>query len=89
MPWLGYIFVIPLILAVVVILVISWKVYKFRRQLDEEMRQRGGQQQTWWQRQRSRREGEVTVVQTEQTEQKVSDDVGEYVEFKEIKNDKG
>ena len=33
-----------------------------------------------------RREGEVTIVHTEQQEQKVSNDVGEYVDFKEIKN---
>ena len=33
-----------------------------------------------------RREEEVTIVHTEQQEQKVSNDVGEYVDFKEIKN---
>ena len=37
-------------------------------------------------RTRNRREGEVTIVHTEQSEQKVSDDVGEYVDFKEIKD---
>ncbi len=33
----------------------------------------------------SRREGEVTVITTEPAQKKVSDDVGEYVDFKEVK----
>ena len=85
MPWLGYIFVIPLILVIIFVLIISWHVYKVRSRLNDEIRRQQGQQQGWRQQQR-RREGEVTIVQTEQTEQKVSDDVGEYVDFKEIDN---
>ena len=90
MPWLGYIFVIPLIIIIVFALAISWRLYQIRKQFkDETHRQQGEpQQNNWWQRQQKRREGEVTIIQTEHTEQKVSDDVGEYVEFKEIDNDK-
>lgn len=40
------------------------------------------------QQERKRREGKVTVVRTEPTERRVSDDVGEYVDFKEIKERK-
>ncbi len=39
-------------------------------------------------RQSSKKSGEVRVVQTGPTEQRVNDDVGEYVDFKEIKEDK-
>ena len=92
MPWLGYLFLIPLILVVVFGAMLAWKVHKLRSQIiDEAQRQQGyqqEQQQGWWSRSNSRNEGDVTVVQTEQTEQRVSDDVGEYVDFKEIKEDK-
>ncbi len=91
MPWLGYLFLIPLILVVVVGAMLAWKVHKLRSQIvDETQRQRGNQQeqqQSWWSRSHSRNEGEVTVVQTEPTEQRVNDEVGEYVDFKEVKNE--
>ena len=89
MPWLGYIFVLPIILIIVFGMIVSWQVYRLRKRMYDEVKNQQGeqqQQQGWWQRYRNRREGEVTIVQTEQTEQKVSDDVGEYVEFKEITN---
>ena len=89
MPWLGYIFVLPIILIIVFGMIASWQVYRLRKRMYDEVKNQQGeqqQQQGWWQRYRNRREGEVTIVQTEQTEQKVSDDVGEYVEFKEITN---
>ena len=92
MPWLGYLFLIPLVLVVVFGAMLAWKVHKLRSQMyDEAQRQQGyqqTQQQGWWGRSHSRNEGDVTVVQTEQTEQRVSDEVGEYVDFKEIKEDK-
>ncbi len=91
MPWLGYLFLIPLILVVVFGAMLAWKIHKLRSQIvDETQRQQGyqqEQQQSWWSRNRSRNEGEVTVVQTEPTEQRVNDEVGEYVDFKEVKNE--
>ena len=87
MPWLGYLFVVPLVFIVAFGAVISWRIYKLRKQIYNEMhRQEGNEQQGWQQRQRGREEGDVTIVQTEQSEQKISDDVGEYVDFKEVKN---
>lgn len=87
MPWLGYIFIIPVVFVLILGIVISWKLYRLRNQIiDEAQRQQGEQQR--WQRTRHREEGEVTVVQTEQSEQKVNDEVGEYVDFKEIKENK-
>lgn len=93
MPWLGYLFLIPLILVVVFGAMLAWKVHKLRSQIyDEAQRQQGyqqAQQQGWWQQTRTRtqNEGDVTVVQTEKTEQRVNDEVGEYVDFKEVKED--
>ena len=90
MPWLGYLFLIPLIIVVIFGAMLAWKVHKLRSQIyGEAQRQQGEQQQqSWWHRSQRRNEGDVTVIQTEQTEQRVSDDVGDYVDFKEIKEDK-
>ena len=88
MPWLGYLFMIPLIIIIVFGAMLAWKVHKLRSQIYKEAERQHREQQGWWQRTHNRNEGEVTVVQTEQTEQRVSDDVGEYVDFKEVKEDK-
>ena len=90
MPWLGYLFLIPLVLIFVFGAMLAWKVHKLRSQIykEAEQQQQRGEQHGWWQRSRTREEGEVTVVQTERTEQRVSDEVGEYVDFKEVKEDK-
>lgn len=91
MPWLGYLFLIPLALVAIFGAMLAWKVHKLRSQIykdAQQQQQHGEQHYGWWQRPRSREEGEVTVVQTEPTEQRVSDDVGEYVDFKEVKEDK-
>lgn len=82
MPWLSYIFIVPAIILLIGVLVISWKVYQLRKSIYNEAQRRQGATNN----QQHRREGDVTVVQTEQTEQKVNDDIGEYVEFKEIKD---
>ena len=37
---------------------------------------------------KSKSDGEVTVVRTEHSEPRVNDEVGEYVDFKEIKEEK-
>ena len=88
MPWLGYLFLIPLVLVVVFGAMLAWKVHKLRSQIYKEAEQQQGEQQGWWQRPHSRNDGEVTVVQTKQTEQRVNDEVGEYVDFKEVKEEK-
>ena len=89
MPWLGYIIALPIIFVAIIAVMISWRLHKLQRQMRDEAgragHQHSGANGSGWYR-RKREEGEVTVVQTEQTEQKVSDDVGEYVDFKEIKD---
>lgn len=88
MPWLGYLFMIPLVIIIIFGAILAWKVHQLRSQIYKESERQQQTQQGWWQRTRNHNEGEVTVVQTEQTEQRVSDDVGEYVDFKEVKEDK-
>lgn len=63
---------------------------KMRRKVEEQFRQAQGGgayggQQGREQRSEQRREGDVTVVDGRPQQQRVSDDVGEYVDFKEIK----
>jgi cbb3-type cytochrome oxidase subunit 3 len=91
-PW-SLIFVLPIAFIFLLILIVLWRVRRQQQQIFDEARRANGdfdeqQQQShnsWWRR--SKNEGEVTIVRTEPTEQRVSDDVGEYVEFKEVKNE--
>lgn len=94
-PW-SLIFVLPIALFFLFLLVIIWRVRKAQQRIyDEARRQAGGEydeereeqsHRSWW-RGRTKGEGEVTVVRTEQPEQRINDDVGEYVDFKEVKNE--
>ena len=91
-PW-SLIFVAPIVILLVIILGVVWRLRRAQRQMYEEARRQagGGQyeqqsQRQWWRRNSD--EGEVTIIRTEPTEQRVSDDVGEYVDFKEIKEEK-
>jgi FtsZ-interacting cell division protein ZipA len=91
-PW-SLIFVLPIAFIFLLILIVLWRVRRQQQQIFDEARRANGdfdEQQkqshnSWWRR--SKNEGEVTIVRTEPTEQRVSDDVGEYVEFKEVKNE--
>ena len=92
-PW-SLIFVLPVAIFFLLLLVVVWRVRRQQRKIYEEVRRQAGEryeqqqsQRSWWHR-ANKSDGEVTVVQTEQPEQRVSDDVGEYVDFKEIKEDK-
>lgn len=91
-PWSLLIFVAPIAILFLLILIVVWRVRRTQQQLYEEARRQAGEQQyneqsqrSWWRRSRS--EGDVTIVQSEPTEQRISDDVGEYVDFKEVKNE--
>lgn len=91
-PW-SLVFVLPVAIFFILLLIVVWRVRRQQQKLYEEARRQAGEQyqqqsqHSWWRR-ANKTEGEVTVVQTEQTEQRVSDEVGEYVDFKEIKEDK-
>lgn len=90
-PWLFG----ALALAFVVLLLISllswfsliWRVRDAQRTMEREMeeQQRSQQQQHWYDfGRRPKREGDITVTETEVTQKRVSDNVGEYVDFKEV-----
>lgn len=77
---------IPIISLLIGWIMIQYRVRKVKKSMEEQLRnhaEREGQRTT----DSTKREGKVTVHIPPQ-EQKVSDDVGEYVSFKEIKEDK-
>ena len=76
-PW-TLILIIPIAIGVLRFQMAMWKV---RRAFQNG--QNGAEQQ-----QKRTKAGNVTIVRTEHTEQRVNDDVGEYVDFKEIKEKK-
>lgn len=83
MPW-TLIFIIPVVLITLRLQMAMWKM---RRTYGQNFQQNYRQQEHNNTKQGSHKEGNVTVVRTEQSEQRVSDDVGEYVDFKEIKEE--
>ena len=85
------------VLAIVLMLVFRWRIYKVRKQMEEQfgegfgVQTRGGFRQRnsgspFAERERRGREGEVRVHKTAGTpEKRVSKDVGDYVDFEEEK----
>ena len=85
------------VLAIVLMLVFRWRIYKVRKQMEEQFSEgfgeqtRGGFRQRnsgspFAERERRGREGEVRVHKTAGTpEKRVSKDVGDYVDFEEEK----
>lgn len=93
-PW-TLIFVVPILIIMLLPVILMWRVGRAQKKMNDEFSRQAGDghegqqtQQQSWRRGGSKSEGDVTVVQTEPTEQRVSDDVGEYVDFKEVKEDK-
>lgn len=92
--FIGIAIVILLLLAIPIFGI--FKLRRMSRKMEEQARQQqqgfgGYQQQGFGQQRQSRNrntnEGEVKVYATEEaTEKRVSDDVGEYVDFEEVKN---
>ena len=89
-PW-TLLFILPIVVLFIVIFAIIWRVRQAQKRMYEEINRKVGreqqQQQTnssWWQK--NTREGDVTVVRTEHSEPRVNDEVGEYVDFKEVKD---
>lgn len=91
-----YFFMGLILLIVVLMLVFRWRIYKVRKQMEEQFgegfRQQPGQGgfggfgSPFAEQQRKQREGEVKVHKTPGApEKRVSKDVGDYVEFEEEK----
>jgi ABC-type bacteriocin/lantibiotic exporter with double-glycine peptidase domain len=91
-PW-TLIFVIPVLIIILLPAILMWRVSSAQRKMYDEAANQAGdhresqQSHRAWRR-RAKNEGEVTIIRTEPTEQRVSDDVGEYVDFKEVKDRK-
>ena len=89
LPWM-LIFVLPIALISLLPLFIKWRMYRAQQQMFDNMQNPSGAPFDG-QSQRARKaksEGKVTVVQTEHSEPRVNDEVGEYVDFKEVKEKK-
>lgn len=92
---LGYMFYALLglvALAIVAFAIFAWRLHRVQRQMHEQFRRAGEQtgHQRYSYRRKASNEGDVSIhTTTAMPEKKVSDDVGEYVDFKEEKtNDK-
>ena len=82
------ILLVPVMLAVMGGLIFLWKVRKAQRDVEQKMRDAQGRASYSERRYSgggSTQEGNVTVTATEPQQKRVSDDVGEYVDFKEVK----
>lgn len=83
------------LLAIILMLAFRWRIYKVRRQMEEQFGEQGRTQggfrprnsgSPFAERERGGREGEVRVHKTAGTpEKRVSGDVGDYVDFEEEK----
>ena len=88
-PW-TLIFIIPVALLSLLPLFIKWRIYRAQKQMFENLRNAAGNPfgEEPHRTRKAKGDGKVTVVRTEQSEPRVNDEVGEYVDFKEIKEEK-
>jgi hypothetical protein len=86
-PWLfgviALVFVVMALVALFSWLSIIWRVRDAQRQMERDFDEAGGNRQRNYRRSGTK-EGDVTVVATEPSRKRVNDDVGEYVDFKEV-----
>lgn len=78
-----------LLFGAVLLVVLGWRVRSMQRRMEEQMNDFGRRAQEASSRNRrtTRREGEVHVYKTSDTpEKRVSEDVGDYVEFEETRS---
>ncbi len=87
-----YFFLGLFLLAGLLLFLFRWRIYKVRRQMEEQFGPQGGLGGDPFAGRRARapQEGEVKVYKTQGTpEKRVSKDVGDYVEFEETKDADG
>lgn len=85
-PW-SLIFIIPILLIALTPILLLWRVSRVQKEFAKRARAYAEEQNGAFRQEPrgKKQEGKVTIIQTEATEQRISDDVGEYVDFKEIK----
>ena len=76
----------PICVGIVLYLLFAWRMYKIRRHMEEQFREAAGEERP--RRERTTSDGNVTIIVPEQHDKRINDDVGEYVDFKEIKEEK-
>lgn len=84
-----YFFLGLILLASLILFLFRWRVYKVRKQMEDQFGPQSGfgEERFTGQRARTRQEGEVKVFKTQDIpEKRVSKDVGDYVEFEETKD---
>lgn len=88
-PW-TLVFVLPAVIVVALLLFLKWKIYSAQQRMYDQANGQSASPHTSQSQQRRggkvKSEGKVTVVRTEPAEQRINDDVGEYVDFKEVKS---
>ena len=78
-----YVIAAILLVAVVASLVLRWRIARLADRMEQQQHDR--QQNPYGTR--SQREGDVRIhINTESTEKRINDDVGDYVDFEEEKN---
>jgi uncharacterized membrane protein len=82
-PW-TLIISIPIALGAVAPILLKWYLQRKANQMFGQAN--NTQESHSQQRRRNDGEGEVTIIETTPTKPRVNDDVGEYVDFKEIKD---
>lgn len=88
MPW-TLIIIVPLAFIALIPLIIRWFVYRTQKQMFDNMQNPSGDNFGGESKRtrKAKRDGNVTVVRTEHSEPRINDEVGEYVDFKEIKEE--
>lgn len=81
-----YFFMGIVLLVVAGLLFFRWRIYKVQRQMEEQFGKGMGPESPFTGRTRREKEGEVKVYKTTQApEKRVSNNVGDYVDFEETK----
>ncbi|MBQ7856535.1 MAG: DUF4834 family protein [Alistipes sp.] len=78
---------VPLLLALFGAALFWWRLRRVRKEMEQQMHRAEQQGRAYTQRPRgdgATCEGDITVVASEPRQKRVSDDVGEYIDFKEV-----
>ena len=82
-----YVILGMVLVSIISALIFAWRLRRMQRQMEEQFRQHESEYTRYDRGNSSAEEGEVRVhATTAMPEKRVSDDVGEYVDFKEEKN---
>ena len=76
-PW-TLIIIAPLVFVIMNVKLMQWRLNRIYRNADPNANNRNKGE---------KKQGKVTVIRTERPEQRINDNVGEYVDFKEIKEE--